>query len=155
MSNDSDEWASKFVGKLTEKQKDAADENALLRQKQAMIRGEAPYLWDKLRSAINERAGSVNALAKGEYFKASAAVQGYTEHTLESPAGHLSLFFQHEVPIIKYRFTKAFTDARATPKPVNGDVRFQVFDEKVWFLNSGEERMDVSQTAEYFLEMHS
>ncbi len=120
-----------------------------------MINSEAPYLWDDLRGAINERAGKANAFAESEYFCAAPKVEGRTEHTLESSAGHLLLTFQHEVPIIKYKFTPTFKSPRETPKQVTGEIRFQVFDEHVWFVGGDGTQMSVSQAAAYFLEMHS
>jgi hypothetical protein len=155
MSNESDEWASKFVTRIAEKRQAETDANALLMRKQGMIRSEAPYLWDHLRTAINQRVRSVNTLAKGEYFRATPEVQGYTEHTLESPAGHLSLIFQAEVPVIKFRYTKLVKSALEEPEPLTGEIRFQVFDGGLWFVGRDGTPMGVAQTAENFLNMHS
>jgi len=54
MSDDSNEWAGKFLTRLANKHQAANDADALLMQKRGMIHSEAPYLWEKLRSSMQD-----------------------------------------------------------------------------------------------------
>ena len=153
--DDADDWASKFVQRLAKNHQAKNEADALLMRKQAMIHAEAPYLWDRLRSAINERVGKTNALTKTEYFRASAQVQGSIEHRVQSPAGHLSLTFLSTVPIIQYTFMRAPQDARQDDKPETGELRFCVFYENVWLMDANRERMSAAQAAGHLLDLHA
>lgn len=148
-----DDWASRFVAKVVKKQNDAKEQGRLSMHKRGMISSQAPLLWDDLCHAIKEKADKVNE--SRNYFTCSPLAQGRTQYEIESPAGHLLLVYQDEVPIVKFTLTKTIDDARPKPEQVNGDLTFQLFDESVWFTDKNGNRMGSSKAAEFFLDMHS
>lgn len=147
-----DDWASRFVAKVVKKENEAKEQGRLSMHKRGMISSQSRLLWDDLCQAIKEKADIVNESRK--YFTHSPLIQGRTQHEIESPAGHLLLAYQNEVPIVKFTFTKALCDARAKPEQLNGDLTFQLFDESVWFTDKNGNRMGSSKAAEFFLDLH-
>jgi hypothetical protein len=151
-------WAEQAAQRLANEETEQRERESATTSKSARIRGEAPYLWEALRQALQANVVEFKTLRPG-FLEIDPLIQHLTTLRLRSTGKQreLVLSFDANVPVLTYTLNQ-FSDAYSHPKPEKGRFSFDARPDNTdsmgtWFIDNSGRKLSVAELAEVLLNL--